>query len=224
MDYHRDKDYVSFEKTFRNIFRKRLNLINKYIINPGKVLDIGCSNGIFLDLFKEAGWETWGVEPSSNAQIAGKKGHKIIASTFEKSELPARYFDLVILNHTLEHLNNPTAVLKKIKSVLRPKERVYIDVPNVGSLSSRILGKRWPYLLPQEHKWQYTRASLGKLLESTGFKIVHWESRSGVFEYANPLLEVYRKRFLLDILTIPYSLIASAFRMGDSMSFIAVKK
>ena len=138
--------------------------------------------------------------------------------------MPVNYFDLIILNHTLEHLDDPSEVLKKIKLILKPEGIIYVDVPNAGSLSAKLLGKRWPYLLPKEHKWQYTRASLGKLLESVGLRVVHWESRSGIFEYALPFQELYRKRFLLDILTSPYALIASTFRMGDSMSFIAIKK
>jgi len=224
MNYHRDKDYVNFEKTFRNIFLKRFGLINRFIKKPGKVFDIGCSNGIFLDLFKERDWKTWGVEPSQNALEARRKGHKVIQDDFEKADLPAEYFDLVILNHTLEHMNSPITVLKKIKSILTLKGIVYIDVPNVGSLSSRLLGKHWPYLLPEEHKWQFTKASLSKLLNDAGFEIIHWESRSGIFEYANPLLELHRKRFLLDLCTMPYALCATLLNMGDSMTFIATKR
>ena len=51
-NYHRDKEYQDNEALFRNIFKKRLNIISKHIKNPKKVLDIGCSNGVFLDLYK----------------------------------------------------------------------------------------------------------------------------------------------------------------------------
>jgi SAM-dependent methyltransferase len=224
MNYHRDKDYNKFDKTFRNIFSKRMSLLEKYVKKPGVVLDVGCSNGVFLDLFKEIGWETWGIEPSGSATIAKSKSHKIVNATFEKANLPPKYFDLVILNHTLEHMNNPTAILKKVKLVLRPKGILYVDVPNAGGLSAKILGKHWPLLLPDEHRWQFTKASLTKLLEESGFKVLHWQSRSGIFEYANPFKELYRKRFLLDILASPYSIVASAFQVGDSMTFICTKK
>ena len=59
--YHRDDTYLENESLFRNIFQKRYTLISKYIESPSKVLDIGCSNGVFLDLYMES--ETWGVEP-----------------------------------------------------------------------------------------------------------------------------------------------------------------
>lgn len=235
-NYHRDKDYVNFEKMFRNIFQKRVNLISSYLSHllggrlGGRVLEIGCSNGVFLDLFKEKKYETWGVEPSESAKIAGKKGHKIIRGFFESVSLPTGFFDLVIINHTLEHMDNPVEVLKKVHKVLKKDGVVFVDVPNFGSLSSKILGKRWPYLLPEEHKHQFTKESLTNLLINSGFKVIHWESRSGIFEYANPALELwqalsgFKKRFFFDILTSPYCLVASALQMGDSMSFFAKKK
>lgn len=236
MNYHRDKDYISFEGMFRNMFEKRFNIIQPHFAHSaslkasrGKVLDIGCSNGVFLDLFKEKGWETWGTEPSKNALVARQKGHKIQKVHIENAKLPENYFDLVILNHTLEHLKNPLDVLKIANMVLNKNGFVFIDVPNFGSLSSKLLGKRWPYLLPGEHKHQFTKDSLSELLQKAGFKIIHWESRSGLFEYANPLLELYqslaglKKRFMTDLLVFPYSLIATLLNMGDSMSIIGKK-
>lgn len=222
MNYHRDKDYLENESMFRNIFKKRFNLIKSYsrggIIT---VLDIGCSNGVFLDLFTES--ETWGVEPSGIADRAKRKGHRVLNTFFEQARLPENYFDLVIMNHVLEHLDNSTEVLAKGYKLLKSDAILFIDVPNVGGLGSKILGKRWPYLLPQEHKHQFTKESLTQLLEDSGFEVLHWESHSGIFEYANPIKELGRKRFLLDILTSPYALFATFLGMGDSMSFVAKK-
>lgn len=230
-NYHRDKDYLKFERTFRNIFQKRLSLLNRFLPKTGRVLDIGCSTGVFLDLFKDptsprlrgAQWETWGVEPSSSAKCAEKKGHKIINECFEKSQLPKNYFDLAILNHTLEHMGNPLEVLQKVNTILKKDGLIYVDVPNYGGLSSKILGKRWPLLLPNEHKWQFTKRSLTRILRKTGFKVMAWQSRSGIFEYAHPFKELYRKRFLIDLLTSPYALIATVFNKGDSISLVAKK-
>ena len=222
MNYHRDEDYLKNESMFSNIFQKRVNLIKSHSRSGiSTVLDVGCSNGVFLDLFN--GNETWGVEPSDSREAAKMKGHKILKTTFEKAELPKNYFDLVIMNHVLEHLDNPAVVLAKACKLLKPNAILFVDVPNIGGLGSKILGKHWPYLLPKEHKHQFTKESLTKLLEENGFKVLHWESRSGIFEFANPIRELGRKRFLLDLFAIPYSLTATLFMMGDSMSFVAKK-
>lgn len=220
--YHRDFDYRKFDMMFRNIFQKRFNILSRFV-KKEVVLDIGCSNGVFLDLFGENGFETWGVEPSENGLIAQKKGHKIIKSFFESAKLPEGYFDLVIMNHTLEHVDDPTAVIKKVHGLLKTDGILFVDVPNFGSLLSKIMGKRWPYLLPREHKSQFTKETLTKLFIDADFEVLHWESRSGIFEYANPLLELKRKRFLLDLISSPYSLIATLLNMGDSMSLVGRK-
>jgi SAM-dependent methyltransferase len=221
-NYHRDEDYKKNESLFENIFLKRINLISKFV-KKGKMLEVGSATGVMLKLFAKDGWDVLGVEPSGSYKEARKKGLRVLNTKFEDAKLPQNYFDLIVLNHTLEHMDNPKKVLEKIKLVLKDKGVVFIDVPNFGSLSSKLLGKRWPYLLPLEHKSQFTKESLGKLIKESGFCILHWESRSGIFEYANPLKELGRKRFLTDILTGPYALVATALGMGDSMSFIARK-
>lgn len=221
-NYHRDKDYLKYQSLFENIFRKKFNLISKFI-NKGKVLEIGSSTGVMLKIFANGGFEVLGIEPSGSYREARKKGISVINSKFEDAKLQQDYFDLVILNHTLEHMNNPELVLKRINALLKDGGIIFIDVPNFGSLSSRLLGKKWPYLLPKEHKSQFTKKSLIKLLEENEFKILHWESRSGIFEFGNPLKEFGRKRFLIDLLAFPYSLLATLLGMGDSMSIIAKK-
>lgn len=225
--YHRDIQYQDNEELFKNIFKKRLKIIEKYVKTPKTVLDIGCSNGIFLDLFENS--ETWGVEPSGNAKKSNAKKHNIINTYFEKANLPQNYFDLVIMNHTLEHVENADLVLCKIYKILKKNGVLFIDVPDAGSLSSKILGDKWPYKLPQEHTYQFTKQSLSKKIINAEFKILHWESRSGLFEVANPFLELWqsliglKKRFFVNLLTIPYSLFVTAINMGDSMSFVAKK-
>ena len=225
--YYRDNEYQENEKMFRNIFKKRYNLISKFIRPPRKVLDIGCSNGLFLDLFENS--ETWGIEPSTNVKFAEAKGHKIINEYFEKAKLPENYFDLVIMNHTLEHVKNANLVLTKIYKLLKKNGILFIDVPNAGGLGSKILGDKWPYRAPGEHTYQFTKESLSKKISESGFKILHWESRSGLFEFANPLQDLslsllsFKKRFFTNLFNLPYSMFVTILNMGDSMSIIGEK-
>jgi ubiquinone/menaquinone biosynthesis C-methylase UbiE len=229
-NYHRDKEYLENEKLFQNIFKKRYKIISRFTKNPRTVLDIGCSNGIFLDLYKKS--ETWGVEPSGSGYMMKDiryTKHKIIHSYFEKAKLPQNYFDLVIMNHILEHVKDAEIVLAKIYRLLKKDGILFIDVPNAGGLGSKLLGDKWPYRLPNEHTYQFTKESLSKLVSGTGFNILHWESRSGIFEFTNPILDIwqsltgFKKRFIINILASPYHLVSTALQMGDSMSFVAKK-
>jgi 2-polyprenyl-3-methyl-5-hydroxy-6-metoxy-1,4-benzoquinol methylase len=227
--YHRDKTYEENESHFKNIFRKRFKIAKYYSQKPGKVLDIGASTGVMLDIFHENGWDTYGVEPSRSAALAKAKNHKIYKKYFEKTKLQNNYFDLVIMNHTLEHVEDPLSVLKKIYKILRKEGIVLIDVPNAGGLASKILGNRWPYRLPREHRSQFTRKSLANLFREAGFKPIHSESRSGIFEFANPRAEIGealikgKKRFFTDIVNIPYDIFVTYLDMGDSITIVGRK-
>jgi len=227
--YHRDKTYQENESHFKNIFMTRFAIARRYVKKPGKVLDIGASTGVMLDIFKEDKWETWGIEPSESAKVASEKGHKILRTLFENAKLPDNYFDLVIMNHTLEHLDNPVLVLTKIHKILNKDGILLIDVPNAGGLGSKILGDKWPYRLSEEHKSQFTKESLRKVFEETGFKVIYFKSRSGIFELSNPIQDIWeslisrKKRFFTDIINIPYDILVTALNMGDSMTMVGRK-
>lgn len=228
-NYHRDSDYAQSESLFRNIFEKRFNLISRYVQIPGRVLDIGASNGVMLDIFKEHGWDTYGVEPSGNSKIAIQKGHKISKTFFEKTKFKKQYFDAIVLNHTLEHLEKPEIVLKNAYTLLKKGGYILVDVPNAGGIASFLMGQYWPYRLPNEHLSQFTKKSLIKIFTNSGFKIVHFESRSGLFEFARPLTELvqsffqFKKRFFFNIFTLPYAVVATILNSGDSMSLVGKK-
>lgn len=228
--YHRDKTYKEEEEHFKNIFEERVSIVKNFVATKGKVLDIGASTGAMLDIFKKDGWQTVGVEPSESGKIAEKKGHQIINLYFEKAKLQSNYFDMVVMNHTLEHMDNPVLVLKKVYKLLKRDGILLVDVPNAGGIGSRILGKKWPYRLPLEHKHQFTKESLSNVFEKSGFKIIHFKSRSGIFEFSNPFKELFeslihlKKRFFTNILNIPYDILVTASNMGDSMTLVGKKR
>lgn len=226
--YHRDETYIQEEKLFKNIFLKRVNIISKFK-KPGKVLEIGCSTGIMLSLLQRGKWQVKGVELSVKAaEIANKRGIQVLTQDFMKVKISEK-FDVVILNHTLEHLENPAKVIKKVKNLLSPDGLLYIDVPNFGGLSAKLLGKNWPLLLPNEHLWHFTDKSLKILLGKLGFKIIFIEKASGVWDYDNPLggiflsLATFKKRFFGEIITALPSWIVTKLGIGSDLMVIAKK-
>ena len=85
--------------------------------------------------------------------------------------LPAARFDLLIMNQVLEHLPRPSQTLREARRVLRPGGLLYLTVPNYGSMESRLFGKDWDALKIPEHLHHYTRATLLRLLDDSGFEI-----------------------------------------------------
>lgn len=227
-EYHRDKTYIEEEKLFENIFLKRVNLIYNFK-KHGKALEVGSSTGIFLSLLKNKGWVVKGVEISETAaKIAKKRGIDVLVKPFQEINIEEK-FDLIIFNHTLEHLSDPKKILEKSHSILNKNGIIYIDLPNYGGVSANILGLKWPMLLPEEHQWHFTYNALKVLLTDLGFKIIYVERASGVWDYANPLKGIlislfsFKKRFFTESLTAIPSRVVSKVGMGSDLMVIAKK-
>lgn len=229
-DYHRDTVYLQSIEQFRNIFERRSNIIKSYHPTPGRILEIGSSTGLMLSLFKQRGWEVMGVEMSQQAaNYAQAHGIPTIKEKIEEVKLLAESFDVVIINHTLEHLNDPNAVLEKIYLLLKDKGIVLIDVPNFGSFSASILKNRWPSLLPEEHLWHFTFMALSKILKNHHFNVQSVSYPSGIWDYGSPLKEVwqsfigFKKRFFINVFTAVPSLIISFLNQGTTLTVLAQK-
>lgn len=227
--YHRDPVYIKEEEQFRNIFKKRAGIISKFKKSE-KALEVGSSAGVFLSLLKERGWEVEGIEPSvTAADVAQKKGIPTLNTTFEKAELKDETFDSVIFNHVLEHMEDPIGILKEVNRVLKKDGIVLIDAPNFASLSARVSGASWRYILPKEHRWHFTPTALSLLLEKAGFRVIYWETHSGIWDYGNPLKEIWqaligrKKRFFTDVLTATPALIITTLRLGTGLTILAKK-
>lgn len=227
-NYHRDETYIEEEQFFKNIFQKRLRRILKFK-KSGTVLEVGCSTGIMLELLKNKGWETLGIEISQEAVVvARERGVQIINDKFEDVNL-SKKFDLVIFNHSLEHLENPMKTLEKVSRLLSKGGIIYIDVPNFGGLSAKLQGTNWPLLLPEEHYWHFSYKSLEILLKKMGFKIIFADCSSGIWNVDNPVMEIlhsfiyFKKRFFEEILTAVPSWVVSKLKLGSDLMIISRK-
>lgn len=226
--YHRDETYIIEERLFKNIFIKRVNIICKFR-KSGKALEIGCSTGLMLSILKNRGWEVTGIEMSKKAsEVARSKGLDVRKADFMEVNLD-KTFDLIIFNHTLEHLKSPKDVLQKAYQLLNKKGVLYIDVPNFGGLTANLLRINWPLLLPEEHLWHFTFKSLDILLKNLRLKIIFVERSSGIWDYSNPSLGLFqslfsfKKRFFKEIVTAIPSLIVSKLRVGSDLMVLARK-
>lgn len=228
--YHRDNLYLLEESLFQNIFARRVGIISKLISKPGRVLEIGCSTGTLLSLLKKSNWEVIGVEFSKlAAKEAVKKGLNVFNTKFEYFHSTEK-FDLIILNHVLEHLDNPVKIIEKVLMLLADKGYVLIDVPNFGSLSAKMQKTSWPLLLPNEHLWHFNLNSLERLLKKTNFEIIFTERVSGIWDFGNPLKELFtsltcfKLRFFSELFTAIPALIISRLNLGTDLLVIAKKK
>ena len=138
------------------------------------LLDVGCAAGLFLERARAAGWQIRGVEP--NAELAAKAEQRlgsgaILNTTFEDAPLRTQVFDAITMWDVLEHVADPAAVLRRCAGLLRDSGTLLLKVPDLDSLTARILRGKWPVLLP-EHLNYFTRQSLRALTRSAGLELL----------------------------------------------------
>jgi 2-polyprenyl-3-methyl-5-hydroxy-6-metoxy-1,4-benzoquinol methylase len=145
-----------------------------------KILEIGCGSGEFRANLKNE-CEYWGIEIN---EIAGKKAKmnltKVIVGDYFKiyKSLPDNYFDLVICNDIIEHMNDHNLFFKTIKKKMTEKGFLIGSIPNVrfySNLFRLLILKDWKYqdagILDNTHLRFFTKKSLTRALLENGFSI-----------------------------------------------------
>jgi 2-polyprenyl-3-methyl-5-hydroxy-6-metoxy-1,4-benzoquinol methylase len=139
---------------------------------PGKVLDVGCGCGVFLNLLKRLGWQTYGTDISPAAlAICQTNGHQVCPAAEVLQRLDRNSFDWIILDNVLEHIAEPWVVLKQLNQLLRTGGRLTVCVPNFGGKDAPLFGGFWEMLDPPRHYFHYSAAGLTTLLQRCGFEI-----------------------------------------------------
>ncbi len=138
-----------------------------------RILDVGCGSGSKLLYLKRAGWETYGLDFSSDAvQMALDNGvHE--ACSGEGGSLPYEdnFFDAVMSWHSLEHHFHPKDSLKEMARVLVPGGHGAVAVPTGDNLGFRIFKENWGPLEPPRHLYHFTKDTLAQLVEAAGLEI-----------------------------------------------------
>jgi SAM-dependent methyltransferase len=137
----------------------------------GRVLDIGCATGTYLLHAQRRGWRVAGVELAAYARAEASQALGVdIASSIGDLPAGARY-ELVTLHHVLEHHADPMTFLRD-EVAPRVASRLLIEVPNFGSLASRVHAGRWRDLRADQHVCHFEPATLAALLRTAGFRNV----------------------------------------------------
>jgi SAM-dependent methyltransferase len=172
-----EEKYLEEEAGRSASFSRGLNVIESIHGRKGKLLEIGCSVGLLLNLAKRRGWEVCGIEPSSwAAEYASNKfGIDIKCGIFDNTDFDANCFDAVVFIDVLEHLFDPCAALLEANRILNKNGVVYIVTPNINSLVPKVLGRKW-WSLVAVHNYYFSPKTIDALLKKAGFIPQHVRS------------------------------------------------
>lgn len=162
-DQDEEKHYQQDSTVYAGTYR--IDLVRRFL-SSGKLLDIGCGMGHFLQQANAAGFVCIGQEISRFAAryVEQHLGIRAICGDIFRVDLPASTFDAITLFDVLEHVEDPRALIEKCRSLLRPGGYLFISMPNINGLAARRLGIRWENLCPPHHINYFTRRTLTQLL------------------------------------------------------------
>jgi len=203
-------------------------------VKRGRLLDVGCGNGRFLNLMRELGWEVAGVEPDEvAAKIAREQyGLSIISSSLEEVKLSDNLFDAITLHQAFEHLHSPLRGLKKCRELLKPGGRLVIVTPNTKSLTHEIFKKFCVHFDAPRHFFLFSPKSLACIAQAAGFRIqkistsARWSRSTWVS--SEMIQEPLRNKYLTRIRGILFQVFETVFLVfrkwaGEELVLVLLK-
>jgi len=169
-----DPEYFASEAERRDSFRAALFRIENLRPGgpPGRLLEIGCSVGLFLDEARKRGWDAVGIEPSRwAAESARARGLPVFNGTLEEFAPEGGPFDVVVSWDVWEHLEDPLGALGRAYELLKPGGFFVFTTVNLGGLGRKLFRGRWPWFM-RMHLHYFTRESLTRMVRSSGFELL----------------------------------------------------
>lgn len=152
------------EEGFRNISKAK----------PGeRLLDVGSGNGEFLEIAQDMGYETYGVDPDPKAvESAVSRGLNVRLGGIEEYEDMLETFDVITMNHVIEHVHDPYKILLTVYRLLKPGGLLWLSTPNIMSFGYKKYKHNWRGLEPPRHLHIFNWDSLINLLKKSGFNSI----------------------------------------------------
>jgi SAM-dependent methyltransferase len=164
----------------RGVARQHLKVLRKSVPSTQrrKLLDIGCSNGLFLAEARAAGFTVRGVELSPVTAGFAREHFALDVSpgSWRDASIPEGSLDVVTLFDVIEHMPDPLNELRGIRKLLKPGGLLLQSTPNIDGLFPKVsqpfadLLDYWPHPEPPHHLYQFSVRTLSELTAKAGFE------------------------------------------------------
>ena len=129
-------------------------------------LEIGSGAGHILKYFSGLAQSAWGVEPSR-----AKNEPKLIPDI---DDLPTDIkFDCIVAQDVLEHVTDPSGMLKKIRQRTNKGGLIYAGFPNKDSFKARMMKAKWSMVRPVGHLHYFSSASIDRIFKQAGWEVLN---------------------------------------------------
>jgi 2-polyprenyl-3-methyl-5-hydroxy-6-metoxy-1,4-benzoquinol methylase len=171
------KQRLEKESTQLVDYLKVLPKLERILPTKGRLLEIGCSTGLFLSEIHKAGWEAHGVEPLEWAcsRANEKNGLNVVNAYFQEAGYAEETFDAVVMLHVIEHIPNPAKALRELHKLIRPGGVLVMETPRYDTIWFKLLKGRERSVIPG-HLHYFTRSSLKEMALKAGFELIELNS------------------------------------------------
>jgi 2-polyprenyl-3-methyl-5-hydroxy-6-metoxy-1,4-benzoquinol methylase len=204
-NYYKAESYVSHTNSKKGIINKLYHSVRNYtlkskikmisgFVSRGTILDYGCGTGMFLSAIKNAGWETYGMEPDDDARkIASEGGNNVFSDKGRiNTYITDKKFNAITLWHVLEHVTDMPETLGFFKTRLNKDGALIIAVPNHASYDANYYKEFWAAYDVPRHLHHFDLKSMTSLVEKAGFKLQETKPMKFDSFYVSMLSEKYK--------------------------------
>lgn len=193
-------NYLAEKDLKREFFKEKILFIKKFK-KKGKLLDIGCGIGTFLEETKRVGFDVVGIDVMDFAvNYCRQQNLNVFKGTLENNRLPDASFDIITAFELLEHLWEPKAFLVEAKRLLRPNGILMVSVPNRKDIAARLMGRYWYGYRQYQHLFFFEKKTLKNYLERDDFVILEWGKERIFWSLAENILKRVRFYYLDSLL------------------------
>lgn len=227
-------DYLADKPAHLRTLRRHLQVVRRHQPPGGRLLEIGCAYGFFLELIRDEYPGSVGVDVFA-AGVAQARRKGLDAREGDLLGLPLDGpFDGVCLWDTVEHLPRPRQVLARACELLRPGGHLILTTGDFGACLARWQGRTWRQIHPPTHLFYFTRKSFRELcprlgLELAGFSTVTVYRRAG--SALRALSAFHKRSFTGRMAALALRVAPRAFldwdfplNLGDTLCLAARKK
>ncbi|MGY4771068.1 class I SAM-dependent methyltransferase [Kribbella sp. CWNU-51] len=166
-------EYEDQEQEYLATFREDVRRIREFVPS-GRILEVGCGYGYFLQCALDAGFDAYGIDlsPAAVKWAATRHPGRVFCGLLEEvPEIQDQKYDVIFGSHLIEHLTEPSEFLREAGRLLRPGGLVVMVTPNIKSLLARASGSRWVSFKIPEHVSYYDPATITTLLNRSGYTV-----------------------------------------------------
>jgi SAM-dependent methyltransferase len=226
--------------------RKYRHVVEQYAtVPPKKILDIGCSTGIFLDEMRSAGWYVAGIELSTAAVQYAEKRFDLNIITGRLidvcEQIDAGSISAATLWDVLEHTYDPFKTLAILNTILSKDGIIVLTIPHWESLDRMVFSNYWIGYDAPRHLYVFTREVISTLLQQTGFDIVDMHCAFGGYYTLLPSIKNWANRHIknaevrrlfyqllsipgMRLLTLPFDTAMDMLGLGNKLLVVARKE